>query len=113
MWYPHWARYEDLCMPSETAAARRPDIPALTSLRFFAALWVVLFHVNAIGLNRGGSKVYLAFALLGYVGVSFFFVLSGFILVYVYAGRQIQKRRFWQARFARVYPAYLFALVVA
>jgi len=100
-------------MPSVTAAARRPDIPALTSLRFFAAFWVVLFHIYAIGLNRGGSKVYLAFALLGYVGVSFFFVLSGFILVYVYAGRQIQKRRFWQARFARIYPAYLFSLVVA
>jgi peptidoglycan/LPS O-acetylase OafA/YrhL len=99
-------------MPSVITAARRPDIPALTSLRFFAALWVVLFHVYAVGLNRGGSKVYLAFILLGYLGVSFFFVLSGFILVYVYAGRQIQKRRFWQARFARIYPAYLFSLVV-
>jgi peptidoglycan/LPS O-acetylase OafA/YrhL len=100
-------------MPSETAAARRPDIPALTSLRFFAALWVVLIHVYAIGLNHGGSKIYLAFALLGYVGVSFFFVLSGFILDFVYAGRQIQKRRFWQARFARIYPAYVFALIVS
>jgi peptidoglycan/LPS O-acetylase OafA/YrhL len=100
-------------MPSVTAAARRPDIPALTSLRFFAALWVVLFHVHAIGLNRGGSKIYLAFARLGYLGVSFFFVLSGFILVYVYSGRQIQKRRFWQARFARIYPAYLFSLLLS
>jgi hypothetical protein len=94
------------------AAVRRPAIPALTSLRFFAALWVVLFHVNVIGLNRGGSVAYLAFSLLGYAGVSFFFVLSGFILVYVYADRKIQKRGFWQARFARIYPAYIFSLVV-
>jgi peptidoglycan/LPS O-acetylase OafA/YrhL len=64
-------------------------------------------------LNCGGSKIYLAFALLGYLGVSFFFVLSGFILVYVYSGRQIQKRRFWQARFARIYPVYLFSLIVS
>jgi peptidoglycan/LPS O-acetylase OafA/YrhL len=99
-------------MSSVIAAVRRPAIPALTSLRFFAALWVVLFHVNAIGLNRGGSVAYLAFSLLGYAGVSFFFVLSGFILVYVYADRKIQKRGFWQARFARIYPAYIFSLVV-
>ena len=49
---------------------------------------------------------------LGYLGVSFFFVLSGFILVYVYAGRDTPKAHFWQARFARVYPAYLFSLLI-
>ena len=43
------------------------------------------------------------------MGVSFFFVLSGFILVYTYAGREIDKRDFYQARFARIYPAYLFS----
>ena len=98
---------------SSVAASRRPDIPALTSLRFFAASWVVLFHVHEIGLNRGGSAPYLSFALLGYLGVSFFFVLSGFILVYVYSGRQVTKRQFWQARFARIYPVYLFSLLAA
>ena len=65
------------------SASGRPAIQTLTSLRFFAAFWVVLFHVHAIGLNTGGSAAYLDFALLGYLGVSFFFVLSGFILVYV------------------------------
>ena len=96
-----------------TSASRRPAIQTLTSLRFFAAFWVVLFHVHEIGLNTGGSTAYLAFALLGYLGVSFFFVLSGFILVYVYAGRSVTKGEFWQARFARIYPVYLFSLLVS
>ena len=98
---------------SNVSASRRPDITVLTSLRFFAALWVVLFHVHEIGLNTGGSRPYLHFALLGYLGVSFFFVLSGFILVYVYTGRGVTKRQFWQARFARIYPVYLFSLLIS
>lgn len=91
---------------------RRPDIPALTSLRFFAALWIVLFHIREVGLWRGGVRPYLATIQLGYLGVSFFFVLSGFILVYVYSGRELEKMRFWQARFARIYPAYLLSLLI-
>src|SRR5260370_8948074 len=49
---------------------------------------------------------------IGYVGVSFFFVLSGFILVYTYAGRPMILKNFWRARFARIYPAYAFSLLV-
>ena len=94
------------------SATYRPEIPVLTSLRFLAALWVVLFHISEMGLWRGGFVPYRAVIHLGYLGVSFFFVLSGFILTYVYAGREVSKRRFWQARFARVYPAYLFSLLV-
>jgi peptidoglycan/LPS O-acetylase OafA/YrhL len=48
------------------------------------------------------------------MGVAFFFLLSGFILTYSYAG-QIgstgDRRRFWEARFARMYPVYLLSLV--
>lgn len=52
----------------------------------------------------------------GYVAVSLFFVLSGFILAYNYApdiGQpSLDRRRFWIARFARIYPVYLFAIVL-
>ena len=99
-------------MSQASTAHLRPDIPALTSIRFFAALWVVLFHIREIGLWTGGTPLYQSIISLGYLGVGFFFVLSGFILVYVYAGREIAKPRFWQARFARIYPAYLFSLLV-
>ena len=57
---------------------------------------VGLFGIDGIGMNLGQ-------------GVSFFFVLSGFILAYVYPelGTWAAVRRFWRARIARIWPAYL------
>jgi peptidoglycan/LPS O-acetylase OafA/YrhL len=88
----------------------RPRVPALTSLRFFAALHVFVFHMYAMQIaNTSGWARRISS--IGYVGVSFFFILSGFILVYTYADRTISAREFWRARFARIYPAYLFSLL--
>jgi peptidoglycan/LPS O-acetylase OafA/YrhL len=89
----------------------RPRLPALTSLRFLAAFHVVLFHLYAMSILVG-SGLYRRLASVGYVGVSLFFVLSGFILVYTYAGRTWTVGDFWRARFARIYPAYLFSLLL-
>jgi peptidoglycan/LPS O-acetylase OafA/YrhL len=91
----------------------RPRLHALTTLRFFAALHVVLFHMRVIGILPGGPWWYQNFASIGFVGVNFFFVLSGFILVYTYEGPQLNVRKFWWARFARIYPAYVLSLIVA
>src|SRR5947209_2105744 len=95
-------------MNTEVARVR---LPALTSLRFFAAFHVLLFHTQAMGAVFG-PVWFQRLSSIGYVGVSFFFVLSGFILVYTYAGRSTTAREFWRARFARVYPAYAFALLI-
>jgi len=86
----------------------RPKLDALTSLRFFAAMHVVIFHLR--GPVRG-PQWYQKIASVGHLGVSFFFVLSGFILVYTYADSQVRRYEFWQARFARIYPAYAVALL--
>src|SRR5215471_20792503 len=91
----------------------RPRLHALTTLRFFAALHVVLFHMRVVGILPGGPWWYQNFASIGFVGVNFFFVLSGFILVYTYYGPQLSPPKFWRARFARIYPAYLLSLIVA
>jgi peptidoglycan/LPS O-acetylase OafA/YrhL len=91
--------------------ARPPALPALTSLRFFAALHVFLFHLYAIKILVLPG-IFGSLALIGYVGVSLFFVLSGFILVYVNSGREMRAGRFWRERFARIYPAYLFSLLL-
>jgi peptidoglycan/LPS O-acetylase OafA/YrhL len=52
----------------------------------------------------------------GYLAVGLFFLLSGFILAYTYEG-QIDgasgRMRFWEARFARIYPVYLLSLVLS
>lgn len=100
------------------SSARRPNLPALTGLRAVAALLVVLFHYKYIvpGLGQSaapGARVIQA----GFVGVSLFFVLSGFILAYTYVDSDGSLRGTWSdfffARFARVYPVYLFALLIA
>lgn len=96
------------------------QLKALTSLRLFAALYVVLFHFWVDKVLAGGPWWYENFASIGYVGVNCFFVLSGFILVYTYAGGSAQfdavkldAGRFWRARFARIYPAYGVSLLVS
>jgi len=89
----------------------RPRLPALTSLRFFAAFHVVIFHFQAMQIFIGPAW-FQKLSSIGYVGVSFFFVLSAFILVYTYAGRPMILKNFWRARFARIYPAYAFSLLV-
>ncbi len=92
--------------------ATRLRLEGLTTLRFFAAFHVILFHLNVEGILTGGPWWYQNFASIGYVGVNFFFVLSGFILVYTYAASNLNPLRFWRARFARIYPGYLFSLAV-
>lgn len=50
----------------------------------------------------------------GFVGVSFFFVLSGFIIAYNYQRKfeqeKVSRPEFWVARFARIYPLHVIAL---
>ncbi len=53
----------------------------------------------------------------GYVSVSFFILLSGFVLAYNYSWRaragQLDRVRFWKARFTRLYPIYLLSLLLS
>ncbi len=91
-----------------------PDaIPALTSLRYCAAIWVVFYHFS----HFTGSVALQEFPLVasGYLGVDFFFILSGFVLTHVYQP-QIASGRFdyWafiSKRFARIYPMHAATLV--
>lgn len=97
-------------------AAPRPHLPALTGLRFVAAMHVVLFHTALPYL--GAAPAWLkSIAGSGFVGVSLFFVLSGFILAYNYLDggpeTRVEPRSFWAARFARVYPVYALGLLVS
>ncbi len=95
---------------------RRP-LNALTGIRFFAAMYVVVFHsrVGSFLLERGHPAAG-RFFLNGFLAVPLFFLLSGFILAYTYEG-QIEKpgdhRRFWEARFARIWPVYALSLFAA
>ena len=52
----------------------------------------------------------------GYLSTSFFFLLSGFILAYLYwtpaGGLSTTRQRFWWQRFTRIYPVHLIALII-
>jgi peptidoglycan/LPS O-acetylase OafA/YrhL len=96
-------------------ASRGALILPLTSLRFFAAFYVVLYHTYAAAGPPDYSSWLVRFLGTGYISVSFFFTLSGYILAAVYLrddGQLRDRTKFWIARFARVYPLFFLTLVL-
>src|SRR5260370_17521730 len=70
----------------------RPRLPALTSVRFFAALHVFVFHMYAMKITSGiGCTGQISSN--AYFGVPLFFLLSRFILVYLYTGPAVPARQ--------------------
>ncbi|GAA4683005.1 acyltransferase family protein [Phytohabitans rumicis] len=91
-----------------------PRLPSLTGLRFAAAFLVFGLHAYSFVplVDPFARRVAKLLFDAGDLGVSFFFVLSGFVLTWsVKPGRT--PWRFWQGRIARVYPAHLIALALA
>ncbi len=84
----------------------------LTFTRFLAAASVVLTHFGR-GIPFLDETPWSYFLLQGSFMVSYFFVLSGFIMAAVYWDLEdrADRRAYWVARFARIYPVYLLALV--
>ena len=89
-------------------------LPALTSIRFFAALTVALCHFTGLGL-LGMPAHWVQWVDGGRPAVSLFFVLSGFILTITYRDTIETRgvRRFYVARVARIYPVLLLSIVLA
>lgn len=95
---------------------RSPELDWLTALRIFAALWVVIHHfgIGIHGSPRIGWFSLPAFLEQGSMGVGVFFVLSGFILSHAYSNKPgFSAKAFLVNRFARIYPVYALALVLA
>ncbi len=89
---------------------RKPPLAALTGVRTLLAFNIVFFHFTPPHMRY----VY-PFMDNGFVFVGFFFVLSGYVLAYNYSERALtlKPRDFWIARFARLYPIYLLALILS
>jgi peptidoglycan/LPS O-acetylase OafA/YrhL len=95
------------------------NIKPLTSIRAFAALWVVFFHLQGEFYSLCPClKHFEWFIRFGASGVDLFFVLSGFILCYNHVERDKALSldsylEFIWLRIARIYPAYIAALLAA
>jgi peptidoglycan/LPS O-acetylase OafA/YrhL len=105
--------------PTLLSPHSRKRLDGLTTCRFFAAALVVFHHNKDSPAFQSAPAWFLRFIHNGYAAVSFFFLLSGFVLVYAYyrpnpsIALEGSRREFWAARTARIYPIYIIALVLA
>jgi len=83
---------------------------ALTTLRFFAAVLIVINHSQ----SSFGIPYFIYKHFFFAQAVSFFFLLSGFILTYVYSslGGKDSISRYFFARIGRIWPIHLTTLVL-
>jgi peptidoglycan/LPS O-acetylase OafA/YrhL len=91
----------------------KPELLPLTSLRFISAFWVFLFHINtrwSLDLPVPIDNIISQ----GPLGMSIFFVLSGFILTYTYFDKDPIRdyKNFLIKRFARIYPVYILISII-
>ncbi|AUI61796.1 acyltransferase [Amycolatopsis sp. BJA-103] len=90
-------------------------LPSLTGARFIAAGMVFVFHTIVLypfaspGAQTTSDTL---FANGGYTGVTFFFILSGFVLTCAVRPRDTAPK-FWRRRFFKVYPNHLITFLAA
>ncbi|MFC4065418.1 acyltransferase family protein [Actinoplanes subglobosus] len=83
----------------------------LDALRGWAAAVVAVFHVAPVVLGRELHLRIFEVIDLGKYGVLLFFLVSGYVIP-MSLERHGDLRRFWTGRLLRIYPAYLFAVLV-
>jgi peptidoglycan/LPS O-acetylase OafA/YrhL len=88
-----------------------PQTESLTGIRYFAAAAVLMYHF--VPANHPLAWLFRD----GWLGVPFFFVLSGAVLSYSYLPQLLERGtirapRFLALRFARIYPCYLLAFLI-
>jgi peptidoglycan/LPS O-acetylase OafA/YrhL len=103
----------------QAAKADRPlTINSLTGLRFVAAFSVLIAHASNWLVTFNSTPEFVNYLSWGSaIGMPLFFVLSGFVIHYNYGGQfragiVNATADFFIARFARLYPLYIFCLVV-
>ena len=87
------------------------EIRPLTSVRFLIALLVFLFHFQ---IRWPITQLHPLDNILsqGAIGMTLFFMLSGFILAYTYEGKALSIREYGIRRFSRIYPVYFLAALL-
>lgn len=93
------------------AAKQRPSrLNSLTGLRWVAAVLVFLFHLGYVG-GATGLAIHSVIGRAGHAGLSFFFILSGFVLTWG-ARPGDTARTFWRGRFVKIFPNHWVTFLV-
>ncbi|HTM66067.1 MAG TPA: acyltransferase [Flavipsychrobacter sp.] len=85
----------------------------LTFTRFLAAISIVVFHYGMASPPFNFSIFSTLFSHAN-IGVSYFFILSGFVMVIAYSAKRVKIniKEYYVNRFARIYPVYFLALLI-
>ena len=90
-------------------------LPGIEAARGIAAVLVVLYHAaRHLKANLGFMPMHGVMQ-FGHAGVDFFFVLSGFIIMFVHhkdLGQPSRLANYFQRRFTRIYPFFWCSLLV-
>lgn len=84
-------------------------------LRFLSAFFVVVFHYTYTGYMEGFAPiadfpVLREYTRYAYMGINFFFVISGFVIFM--SVESTSSKKFLASRFTRLFPAYWTALLI-
>ena len=101
-------------MPLQLQNDKENHLRFLDSARGIAALMVCISHFIDRGYHDSPAEKYLFFLFNGNDAVSFFFVLSGFVLSYKYLvlNKPLDIKKFWVQRVFRIYPAYILTVAI-
>jgi peptidoglycan/LPS O-acetylase OafA/YrhL len=109
-------------MSSVLRPAAGDDLKLSRAIDFTRAIAILLVLTTHTGqqFRSGDAWVPSSFATsltdflnLGASGVGMFFVLSGFLMEYLYGGRTMSQKRFWARRLGRIYPLWLLWTLIA
>ncbi|MDB6092795.1 MAG: acyltransferase 3 [Verrucomicrobia bacterium] len=97
-------------------ASTMKRVQGLDGVRGFAILWVLAYHLYALLPKAGWAAIpgLQGFSALGWIGVSLFFSLSGYLIVPMLVAQKGAPHffgRFWGRRAFRLLPVYILVLL--
>ncbi|SHG57605.1 Peptidoglycan/LPS O-acetylase OafA/YrhL, contains acyltransferase and SGNH-hydrolase domains [Chryseolinea serpens] len=101
-----------VAIPGAQLSTQGKRIEQLTFTRFVAAVAIVIFHDGLEVFPFYLPGIHTVFS-NAFTGVSYFFLLSGFVMVIAYTQvppKPVSFAGYYVNRFARIYPAYFLAL---
>ncbi|KML64654.1 acyltransferase family protein [Pectobacterium peruviense] len=109
--------YQNNIIIKRTSKGHLPNLPSLNGTRIIAALFVYLFHtsignmLNLFSDESVGEAYSFVLSKAGWVSVSFFFILSGFVMNWS-SPSVSSPIQFYKKRFAKIYPVSIFIIIL-